>query len=200
MMYVAFRSVTPSFTTVTMVTWSKAMYNATPAPSVNYGYTNTIGYTFISATTTISHHVIPSFSQKIHLNAHKWGFITPGTLNKPVRSLSKGLHWDSFHMTFIFTQLIDRHLQLVQTGNVSRRMAETWHQIKPGDPQCMHVADIRLKTKTHRIQCRNNVCMSFEKHAVAFPCSCNNKNIIITWQFTVTTAASLNVQEARGFI
>lgn len=46
MMYRAFSSLSPSlpasFTTVTMATSSKTMYNPIPAPSVNYGYANTI--------------------------------------------------------------------------------------------------------------------------------------------------------------
>lgn len=57
----------PSFTTVTMVTSSKVMYNANPAPSVNYGYRSTIGCTYLG-TNHISYHVIPSFYQETHIN------------------------------------------------------------------------------------------------------------------------------------
>lgn len=75
---------------------------------------------------------LPRDTHKIHINDaplprkhyKSWEII----VHCPLRQLS-------------FTQLIYRHLQLVQTGNVSRRKAETWHQNKPGDSisiQCMH--------------------------------------------------------------
>lgn len=171
-----------SFNTVTMVTASKAenvhmfMCNGTSATRVNH-----TGTTYC-----------------------KWCSISQEALKKSgVGRSTFSLHWDGFQITFIFTQLIYRHLQLVQTGNVSTRKAETWLQNKPRVQfyiGCAAHKQLHDNKNAQKIQLESYSYMTWQACSrmslLLYHCTCS----ITLSLFTLTTGSNINALEARGFI